>query len=336
MKTLSLKKHLKKLFEQSEKALEPIVIKLFKLLNEEKKKHKKRSDLLEVIKNFSKFLGIPEDKSLYLLELYLLNYRKDGDYSSLTKTNFVDPRFSKGKITSNNKADLYTKAQLPFRGSNLEGYWRKDLNGDQYYKVMSYNWYPIYIFKHDKWYETTKRYSSSTSKQMFRSNPVEWNSDLSENVYLLSPEEMRMLEKGFSHEDIMKEKLRKIKSLEPDMKKERMSTTKIYSFFDTDETRRIPETNIKFKVNSIDLEGDKAVVTIDVYDVVKRERGKQVPTPQNYLKGEIPNLTPQKVEDKIKIHMRHKLKDYVGTRFNYNDETPLNTLIDFKFNHLKK
>ena len=36
-----------------------IIIKLFKLLNEEKKKHKTRAALIEVIKNFSKYVDIP-------------------------------------------------------------------------------------------------------------------------------------------------------------------------------------------------------------------------------------------------------------------------------------
>ena len=95
-------------------------------------------------------------------------------------------------------------------------------------------------------------------------------------------------------------------------------------------------TNIKFKVKSVDIEGDKAIVNVDVYDVIKRENDREVPTPQNYLRGEIPNITPEKVENRIKIKLRDELKDYIGSRFKYTDETPPETKIDFRFNHIKK
>jgi hypothetical protein len=93
-----------------------IIIKLFKLLNEEKKKNKTRESLLNAIRNFSTYLSIPKDHERYLLELYVLNFKEDGDYSNLTKDNFIDPRYQKGKVISNSNARLYTIAQLPFKG----------------------------------------------------------------------------------------------------------------------------------------------------------------------------------------------------------------------------
>jgi hypothetical protein len=323
----------KKLLEQSKEPSMTLIEKLFKLLNEEKKKHKTRAALIEVIKNFSKYVDIPEEYSLYLLELYLLNYNKDGDYSNLTKGNFIDPRTMKGKTTPNTKANLYTIAKMPFKGSNLEGYWDKDWNGKPYYKVASYRWYPIYIYKDNKWYEVTKRYSSSTSKQMSNANPVDWSDYLESTVYTLTQDEMKMLEQGKSHDEIMKSKLEKLKSFEPELSK-RKKTAKTYRWsFDGDTDT---STNIKFKVKSVDIEGDKAIVTVDVYDVIKRENDREVPTPQNYLKGEIPNITPEKVENRIKMKLRDELKDYIGSRFRYTDEIPPETKIDFRFNHIKK
>ena len=75
---------LKVLSEQREPSM-PLIVKLFKVLDEEKKKKKKRAEILEVIENLAPYMNIPPDYSLYLLELFLLNYRKDGDYSGLTK-----------------------------------------------------------------------------------------------------------------------------------------------------------------------------------------------------------------------------------------------------------
>jgi hypothetical protein len=269
------------------------------------------------------------------LELYVLNFRKDGDYSNLTKENFVDPRKQKGKVVSNPKAKLYTIAQLPFRASNLEGYWTTDPNRVPYYKVSSYEWYPIYIFKDDKWYEVTQSYSSSTGRQMSNSNPVEWSSDNFDNLYTLTPEEMKLIERGYSHEAVMKNKVDKLKTIEPDLTK-RKKTAKTHGYRTQDPEDYVPNTNIKFQVKNIDVEGDNAIVNIDIYDVVNREGNKQVDTPQNYLRGEIPNLNQSNVEDAIKIKMRGELKDYIGKRFRWKPEDPKGAKIEFRFNHLKQ
>jgi hypothetical protein len=321
--------------EQSNEPSMRVVSKLFKLLDEEKKKNRTRASLLQAIKHLAPYMGIPEGFEQYLLELYVLNFRKDGDYSNLTKENFVDPRKQQGKVISNPNAKLYTIAQLPFRGSNLEGYWTEDPKGVPYYKVASYGWYPVYIFKDDKWYEVTANYSSSTSRQMSNSNPVSWDSKDFDNLYTLTPEEMKLLERGYSHEDIMKNKVQKLKTIEPELKK-RKKTAKTFNYWNRDPEQMVPNTNIKFQVKNIDVDDDKAFVDIDVYDVLKRENNTQVFTPQNYLKGEIPNLNQTKVEDAIKIKMRGELKDYIGKRFRWKSEDPKGAKIEFRFNHLKK
>ena len=327
-------KTIKILSEQSNEPSLKVVSKLFKLLDEEKKKNRTRASLLEAIKNFIPYLGIPEGYKQYILELYVLNFRKDGDYSNLTKENFVDPRKQKGKVVSNPKAKQYTIAQLPFIGSNLEGFWTKDPNGVPYYKVSSYNWYPIYIFKDDKWYEVTRSYSSSTGKQMNNSNPVSWDNKEFDDLYTLTPEEMKLLERGYSHDYIMKNKVEKLKTIEPALT-QRKKIAKTYKYQTLDQQDFVPDTNIKFKVKDISVDDDKAIVNIDVYDVVKRKGGRQQDTPQNYLKGEIPNLNQTNVEFAIKIKMRRELIDYIGKRFRWNSDELKGSKIEFKFNHLK-
>jgi hypothetical protein len=322
---------LKVLLEQREPSI-PLIVKLFKVLDEEKKKKKKRAEILEVIENLAPYMNIPPDYALYLLELFLLNYRKDGDYSGLTKGNFIDPRKQQGKTTSNTKANLYTVAQMPFKGGNLIGQWSKDYNGKPYYEVVSYNWYPVYIFKDDKWYEVTGRYSSSTSKQMNNANPVEWSGELQNVVYLLSQEEMKMLKRGATHEEVMKHKLKKLKELEPELTK-RKKTAKVYSWHGNAETANA---NIKFKIKSIEEEDDKAIVTVDILDVIRRGDNGEEPTPQNYLKGEMQGMTKEIAEEKVKVKIMELLRDYMATRFRYNGEDPPIQNIFFKYNHLKK
>lgn len=322
---------LKVLLEQRGPSM-PLIVKLFKMLNEKKKKNKTRASLIQVIENYAPYMNIPPEYALYLLELYVLNYRKDGDYSGLTKGNFIDPRKQQGKTTSNPRAKLYTVAQLPFKGSNLIGQWNKDYNGNPYYEVVSYNWYPVYIFKDDKWYEVSGKHSSSTSRQMSNANPVEWSGELQDVVYLLSKEEMKMLKQGETHEEVMKHKLKKLKELEPELTK-RKKTAKVYGWLEDDETANA---NIKFKIKSIEEEGDKAIVTVDILDVIRRGNNGEEPTPQNYLKGEIQGMTKEKAEEKAKVKIMGILRDYMATRFRYNGEDPPIQNIFFKFNHLKK
>jgi hypothetical protein len=60
--------------------------------------------------------------------------------------------------------------------------------------------------------------------------------------------------------------------------------------------------------------------------------GKGVPTPENYLKGELRDVTQKLVEDKLKQRLRTDFKKYIGSKY----ENVEDTNIEFEFNHLKK
>lgn len=314
--------------EQVDVGVNTVVNKLFKILNEEKKKVKTRKELLEAIKKYTPYLNIPKGYEIYLLELYLLNYRKDGDYSELTKDNFVDPRNMKGKWTPNTKADQYTRAQLPFKGSNLEGYWTSGGKGTRYYVVQSYGWYPVYIYRDGIWYESIDRYSSSTSKQMYNVQPYDYSNTLESKVYLLTRDEMTMVEGGIPHDEIMREKRKKLKKSEPELKAKKLKTYRSWGGWGNNPNNL----NIKFKINSVEDEGDKSIVNVDIYDVLRRENGKSVPTPENYLKGELPNVDKEKVENELKNRLKTDFRQYLGPRFDKMEDQN----VEFRFNHLKK
>jgi hypothetical protein len=310
--------------EEYEIASDKVIVRLFKLFNEYKKTAKTKKELLNIIMEYLPMFGIPKVYAIYMLELYLLNYREDGDYSGLNKNNFIDPRNKSGKKTANYQAGDYTKAQLPFQGSNLEGRWTKDRNGVKYYVVKSYGWYPVYIYKEGKWYENFDRYSSSTSKQMYRSQPYTYNNDIDTKVYLMSRNEMNMLESGYSHEDVMKKKKESFRDVNPSP---RVSTRKVGTWIG-----QVPNLNIKFKISSVDETEDKNIVNVDIIDVIKTQQGKQIPTPENYLKGEIPNVTPELVEKEVERKLRQNFREYLGPKLGNTDEE----LVTFRFNHLKK
>ena len=190
--------------------------------------------------------------------------------------------------------------------------------------MKSYGWYPVYIYKDGKWYENFDRYSSSTSKQMYNSQPYAYNNDIDTKVYLMSKNEMNMLESGYSHEDVMKKKKESLKDAQPSP---RITTAKS-EYWRGD----IPSLNIKFKISSIEDLGDKNAVNVDIYDVLKTENGKQIPTPENYLKGEMPNVTPELVEKEVERKLRQNFREYLGPKLGNQDEE----LVTFRFNHLKK
>ena len=172
--------------------------------------------------------------------------------------------------------------------------------------MKSYGWYPVYIYKEGKWYENFDRYSNSTSKQMLRSRPYTYNNEIDTKVYLMSKNEMELLERGVSHEDVMKKKKESFRDVKPSPK---ISTTK-------SSYGEVPNTSIKFKIYSVEETDDVNIVNVDIYDVLKTRAGVQIDTPENYLKGEIPNVTPEKVEKEIRNKTTTKLqtisRTYIG------------------------
>jgi len=310
----------------------PILIKLFKQLDEQKKVNKTRAALMEKIKSIVPYLGIPKGFERFILELYVLNYRDDGDYSQLTKDNYVDPRKGTGKTTSNTQADLYTRAQLPFKGSNLRGFWERDGVGGTQYVVESYGWYPIFIFKDGSWFQITDSYSSSTGRQISNANPVEWSDDLHQYVTLLTRDEMKDLRRGKKVEDIKKDKLKRLKRKEEELVKKRMSSVSTWADW---ENPGKPRTKIKYKISKIDVDGDKAIITVDIYDVLKNVNNVGVSTPENYLKGELPGITKEFIEKSVTNNLLRNFREYVGPRFGYYDGLSDIHNIKFKFNHLK-
>jgi len=309
---------------------------IFNKIYEKRNKLKKRADIFEYLKSLMKYLGIEDEYARYYLLAYVLNYRKDGKFSEITPETYVDPKLMKGRTTSNTMADQYTKAKIPFKGSSLEGFWRKDSKGVPIYLVVSYGWYPIYAFKEGKWYEAANSYSSSTGRQMRNSNPISWNDDLSEEVVTLTQDEMKQLVAGKTYDELMAMKLETLKKGETLSKKVR-TLKPSYWWAGTDRENFTPH-SIKFKISSIGEDNGIGLVTIDVLDVLLLDRsGKEVKTSENYLKGEIPNVTKEKVENNIISKLKYQFKDFVGKRVGWRDkDLPEGSKVRFVFNHLKK
>ena len=316
-------------------------ISLFRYLNTVKDKYKKKSELMDEINRVLKLLDMDEALTKYYTELYLANYRPDGRYDLLTSDDIVDPRTRSPWSISNPEAYKYTKAMIPFKGSNLKGQWEKDNKGVDMYVVLSYGWYPVFIFKKGIWYEVVDRYSSSTARQINNSDPGSigkwWERDLNVPVYLADQDEMAKIRKSMTHDELIEYKKKKLvgskKSLSQRMK---LISNDPYSWSEDPEIRSQVPAKIKFKINDVEVIDGKLTMIVDVINVVKKVGDKGVDTPENYLKGQLPGYTKTKVEDSIRKNLKQKFKSYIGKRPSDYSKDSDEPLLHFKFNHLRE
>ena len=296
---------------------------------------------MDEINRVLKLLDMDEALTKYYTELYLANYRPDGRYDLLTSDDIVDPRTRSPWSISNPEAYKYTKAMIPFKGSNLKGQWEKDNKGVDMYVVLSYGWYPVFIFKKGIWYEVVDRYSSSTARQINNSDPGSigkwWERDLNVPVYLADQDEMAKIRKSMTHDELIEYKKKKLigskKSLSQRMK---LISNDPYSWSEDPEIRSQVPAKIKFKINDVEVIDGKLTMIVDVINVVKKVGDKGVDTPENYLKGQLPGYTKTKVEDSIRKNLKQKFKSYIGKRPSDYSKDSDEPLLHFKFNHLRE
>jgi hypothetical protein len=174
----------------------------FKELNKVKHKYPTQKDLLGHIQDMMPFIGRNKSDGRLYYEVYTQNYRPEGDYENLTFETFKNYKEFIQRRVTNSTAYEYSSNKIPFKGSNLEGYWDVGYGNNWYYVVKSYEWYPIFLFIDGKWYGNIETYSSTTSKQMSQSNPVRYNSGLKSDITYVRKQDLQSLMSGKSFEDI--------------------------------------------------------------------------------------------------------------------------------------
>jgi len=318
-----------RLLEQDEPALNSVEVILLKKLNQEKQKGKLKTvaEIKDYIKKLIPYLGLPEDSWIYYEGLFRANYRKDGKYEEISKSEFIDPQDLPGKTISNTAADKYTSTKMPFKGSNLSGFWLTESKGKKMYIVLSYGWYPIYIFKEGIWYEVVSRYSSSTGRQMSNAAPFRYSNKLESNVYWATPDEMKQLMKGMTHDEFIKNKIERFEKKageEISQRKRGLTTYTPGAVFG--------QTKVMFKIKNLRREGDRGVVDVDVYGVKNLTGNKMI----DYLNGE-QGITKQFVEERLRGKLGRELRNYMGQILHYYSDNydPEKHLIDFNFTHIR-
>ncbi len=111
--------------ELGKSALNKMEINMFKHLNSNKKNLSTKAKMIDFIKTMMPIFSRPEGDALYYYELYTANYRPEGDYENITSDNIVNFTNFKQKKISNINGYTYVAAKIPFKGSNVEGYYRR-------------------------------------------------------------------------------------------------------------------------------------------------------------------------------------------------------------------
>jgi ABC-type dipeptide/oligopeptide/nickel transport system ATPase component len=311
-------------------------IMLFKYINSKKKEAKTKPKLMELITTTLKSMGLEPSLAAFYYEMFALNYREDGDYENLTHENFKGVKEFRSRTIPNTKAWEFTIAKMPFKGSNMDARWNTDSNGVDYYAVYSYSWYPIYLFKQGVWYEVTRRYSSSTGRQMSNANPVKYDSNIGKEVVLVTQDEMKQLERSATIDDIMKNKVKSaVKNKEQLISKKPKNVGSV-SYWGDNEDANAMGFKVKFKVSDVREDDGKIVVDVNVMEVNRKEGNKAIKTPENYTKGELPGVTKERVEKNIIRVIQSDFTNYVGKSQPWGKNVEDRSNVKFNFIHEKE
>jgi hypothetical protein len=298
----------------NEKAFTSDEIQILKFLNKEKQNLKTKENIITYLKKILKLLGYDTAEALYYYYLFSLNYRPDGRYEDIKKGEQKDLSGIRGGKIPNYKISQFAKARIPFKASNIEGFWEKDPNRVDQFVITSYGWYPIFIYKDGKWYKTSNTYSKSTSKQMSQTN-------IYSGVEFLTPNEMTLLRNGKSSDSLVAGKLEQ--SL--NYLKERYSDRPFnFTSYWQRENQYATKVRVKYKVDNVREENDSIVMDVEVLEVVftdgqNRIISRELPEETKNLKKEIEQnlsiIISSEAPQNLKDYLRKKL--VLNTDFNF-------------------
>lgn len=281
-------------------------IHLFKHLNQHKKNFNTKLKLLNFIRSILPLIGKKEDEAKLYYEIYVSNYRPNGDYEKLTKESFKDYKFFKQRKTPNHSAYEYTNAKIPFKGSNLEGLWEINNNNEFVYVVLSYGWYPIFLFTDNKWFEVSNTYSSSTSKHIRQSYPGRYSSDLNSQIYSVTKNEMEDLRYGYrKYEQILKDRINNFLEERVPNVTGLINKDKYISFGWRDEKRKV-----NYRIKNIFKSNDKIKIEVVINKAGKVEGvNRLVIDPKGY---EVPSQFSNEIENGVKHKIINDNADFLS------------------------
>jgi hypothetical protein len=258
-----LSKFKKTLTESSDaKAFLPQEVYIFRTIQKQLKELKTKDKILGRVKEILDYMGFDPLEAMYYYYLFTSNFREDGRYDLTKESEKKGPQDLKQQKTTNTNVGTFAQSKIPFKGSNLEGFWEKDLNGVDQYVITSYGWYPIYIFKKGQWYRINDTYSSSTGRHVS-------NTQIGYDKPLFNKSEMNALRSGVSPEKLLSNKYEKlVQKLKNELVGRKFTRgIDFYSLgWNRPEMRNMPERSgkIDFIVRDVNLVDGKPELTIDI------------------------------------------------------------------------
>lgn len=235
---------------------------IFRTIQKQLKELKTKDKIIGKIKDILDYMGFDPLESMYYYYLFTSNFREDGRYDLTKESEKKGPQDLKAQKTTNTNVGPFAQSKIPFKGSNLEGFWEKDLNGVDQYIITSYGWYPIYIFKKGQWYKINDTYSSSTGRHVS-------NTQIGYDKPLFNKSEMNALRSGVSPEKLLSNKYEKlVQKLKNELIGRKFTRSiDFYSLgWNRPEMRNMPERSgkIDFIVRDVNLVDGKPELTIDI------------------------------------------------------------------------
>ena len=235
---------------------------IFRTIQKQLKELKTKDKIIAKIKDILDYMGFDPLESMYYYYLFTSNFREDGRYDLTKESEKKGPQDLKAQKTTNTNVGPFAQSKIPFKGSNLEGFWEKDLNGVDQYIITSYGWYPIYIFKKGQWYKINDTYSSSTGRHVS-------NTQIGYDKPLFNKSEMNALRSGVNPEKLLSNKYEKlVQKLKNELIGRKFTRSiDFYSLgWNRPEMRNMPERSgkIDFIVRDVNLVDGKPELTIDI------------------------------------------------------------------------
>lgn len=258
-----LSKLKKRLTESSDaKAFLSQEVYIFRTIQKQLKELKTKDKIIGRIKEILDYMGFDPLEAMYYYYLFTSNFREDGRYDLTKESEKKGPQDLKPQKTTNTNVGAFAQSKIPFKGSNLEGFWEKDLNGVDQYVITSYGWYPIYIFKKGQWYRINDTYSSSTGRHVS-------NTQIGYDKPLFNKSEMNALRAGVNPEKLLSNKYEKlVQKLKNELVGRKFTRgIDFYSLgWNRPEMRNMPERSgkIDFIVRDVNLVDGKPELTIDI------------------------------------------------------------------------
>jgi hypothetical protein len=298
--------------EVDDKAFTKREVIFFKFINEYREAANPSSQQINkfIQSNMPSFGFKPEDFS-ELLNKYTQNYREDGRYEDTKISELKQYHTLKSKKVTNTNASERVAELLPFKGSNLEGRWEQDGKGEWAYVVISYGWYPIYIYKYKKWFEASNTYSSSTSKQMRNTRPTRWNSKIGKEMLICDRNEMEEIRRGVIKPDqlVVNKNNKFTESIDKLIDSRTLQTIRVGWF---------PRLRISFYYTGVRFNEKMPEVTINVVKVDKMVNNKIDREAGDFFTDNMNGVTKEYLKSSIDSYFERSFSEMLGRSLSEN------------------